>query len=140
MKRILLLTLCLPSLVACEHVAPPVQQGPAVDIYKTLKAFDQVGAVRFPLLRNGSVLPPELHQRLTWTSSKSSHETLTLLAEHIGYTLIDHRRTNHDDMKTVISGINRPINEYLKEFAAVNENYILTVDFNNHIIEVNDNV
>lgn len=72
-------------LSACAPHAPP--PAPSVDQGMThiLSALDQTGAVRFPMVREGSVLPSEMNRPVSWHWEGPLDQGVRILAARAGY-------------------------------------------------------
>lgn len=77
----------LPAgLAACSASSPPPPVPIAQDMGHVLRGFDDIGAVRFPMVRAGSVLPSELQRPMSWHWNGPVDRAVRILASRIGYT------------------------------------------------------
>ncbi|WP_215767227.1 DotD/TraH family lipoprotein [Gluconobacter cerinus] len=77
--------LLLSGLCACsEQTQPPVHPYDQ-NMNHILSALDQIGAVRFPLVRAGSVLPAEMNRPVRWQWQGPLDEGVRLIATQVGY-------------------------------------------------------
>ncbi|MBS1023070.1 DotD/TraH family lipoprotein [Gluconobacter kondonii] len=77
--------LLLSGLCACsEQPRPPVRPFDQ-DMNHILSALDQIGALRFPLVRAGSVLPAEMNRPVSWHWQGPLDEGIRLIARRVGY-------------------------------------------------------
>ncbi|GBR20221.1 hypothetical protein AA105894_2504 [Asaia spathodeae NBRC 105894] len=64
--------------------AEPIAQ----DMGHVLRGFDKIGAMRFPMVRDGSVLPAELQRPMSWVWRGPVDQAVKILAERIGYRTV----------------------------------------------------
>lgn len=125
----------LLSISACapreSEPQPTVDQGMA----HILNSFDQVGAVRFPMVRAGSVLPAEMNRPMSWHWSGPVDRAVLLIANRLGYqaeipaaSAVPTVRIDRED--TTIGGL-------LDEIAAASAGRaVIEVDVPNHTLRV----
>lgn len=75
----------LTGLAACSGRPAPAAAPIAQDMGHVLRDFDDIGAVRFPMVRTGSVLPSELQRPMSWHWDGPVDQAVRILAARIGY-------------------------------------------------------
>ncbi|MBB2156614.1 DotD/TraH family lipoprotein [Gluconacetobacter diazotrophicus] len=130
-------TLCwtaMALLTGCSSSPPPpVEQPITQDMNLVLSALDAHAAVRFPMLRSGSVLPAEMNRPVDWHWSGHITDGVRLIATKVGYTAIVPER--NDGPVVSIDRENVPIHSVLDELAAAaGTRMTIEVDIPSHVI------
>lgn len=77
--------LMLSTLCACSRQGSLPVHTYDQDMNHIMSALDQIGAVRFPLVRAGSVLPAEMNRPVSWHWQGTLDKAVRLIADRIGY-------------------------------------------------------
>lgn len=72
---------------SCAHQGTAAAPTASQEMHHILTAFDQVGAVRFPLVRQGSVLPPEMEKPVSWYWQGPVDQAVRIVADRVGYAV-----------------------------------------------------
>lgn len=75
-------------LAGCAPPPPAPVRGIAQDMTAVLHSMDQMGQVRFPMVRPGSVLPAELRRPMAWRWTGRLDTAVRLIGERVGYTVV----------------------------------------------------
>ena len=104
-------------------------------MHHILMAFDRAGAVRFPLVRPGSVLPPEMGQPVSWYWDGPVDQAVRLLAKRLGYAIAI--PPNPHPPLIAIDQDDTTMGALLDEVAAAADGQAeIDVDVLHHVIEV----
>lgn len=133
--RVVAASTLLEGLASCSAPPPPAAVPIAQDMGHVLRGFDGIGAVRFPMVRAGSVLPAELQRPMSWHWNGPADQAVRILAARIGYAA---DVIGHSPAPVVIFDIEGgTAASIVDEMAAALENRAsIAVDVPHHLIRV----
>jgi defect in organelle trafficking protein DotD len=130
----ILIGIIAAPLVGCTRATPsarPITQ----DMRQVLSALDAHAAVRFPMVRAGSVLPAEMKRPVDWHWTGPADEAVRIIAARVGYSAVV-PSPSHGPIVS-IDRDDAPISSLLDEIAsAAGERMSIEVDVVSHIIRV----
>lgn len=123
------------NLVGCMTPPTPPAEPIAQDMGHVLRGLDTIGAMRFPMVRDGSVLPAELQRPMSWTWRGPVDQAVKILAERIGYGTVV---ADKPDVPPVAFSVDHgTAASILDEMASGLENRAsITIDVPQHLIRV----
>lgn len=127
----------IAALTACAPEPPPVHPFDQ-DMNHILGALDQTGAVRFPMVREGSVLPAEMNRPVNWRWQGPLDEGVRLVAKEAGYQVDIPACSTFPTI--TIDQSNATLGSLLDEMAsASSQAAVISVDVPHHAIRITCN-